>query len=73
MHPAEKIGKKLLVVVCYVSSHRYKLLVRVRLSGVAISSWSETLCAHAILNYRLPLEDGGNLHLIGDHGLYQFA
>ncbi len=29
---------------------------------------------HAMLNYRLlPLEDGGNLHLIGDHGVYQFA
>ena len=32
------------------------------------------LCVHAMLNYRLlPLEDGGNLHLIGDHGVYQFA
>ena len=32
------------------------------------------LCVHAMLNYRLlPLEDGGNLHLIEDHGVYQFA
>ena len=58
MHPAEKIGKKLLVVVCYVSSHRVAL-------QLAISCWSESgyqvwrslvgvklWCVHAMLNYR---------------------
>ena len=60
--------------------------VAVRVLLLLIASWSESgyqvwrspvgvkLCVHAMLNYRLlPLEDGGNLHLIEDHGVYQFA
>ena len=82
----KKIGKKLLV--CHVGLPlpiRSRLsttatVAALRAAGQesAYQVWRSRvgvkLCVHAMLNYRLlPLEDGGNLHLIEDHGVYQFA
>ena len=54
---------------CHHRANGQELAYQVWRSRVGVK-----LCVHAMLNYRLlPLEDGGNLHLIEDHGVYQFA
>jgi hypothetical protein len=87
MHPAEKNRQEVASMPCWSpptysdspNHHRRRRRASRRWSEEsAYQVWRSPvgvkLCVHAMLNYRLlPLEDGGNLHLIGDHGVYQFA
>lgn len=88
MHPAEKNRQEVASMPCWsplpirsrLTTTAAVVVLAPRAAGQesAYQVWRSRvgvkLCVHAMLNYRLlPLEDGGNLHLIGDHGVYQFA
>ena len=88
MHPAEKNRQEVASMPCWsplpirsrLTTTATVAVAAPRANGQesAYQVWRSRvgvkLCVHAMLNYRLlPLEDGGNLHLIGDHGVYQFA
>ena len=84
MHPAEKNRQEVASMPCWspltIRSRLTTTVAALRAAGQesAYQVWRSRvgvkLCVHAMLNYRLlPLEDGGNLHLIEDHGVYQFA